>query len=123
MLFVQWLLAHFYSQPPCTFGLSNIDLGLVCTWMGDSIGVSISADSPSDETLNRGPLALLLRQQYELSFGIDIVQFSFFFSLMRLLLIVKMMRVPLLMILMMQLLLLMIIMRRSQMMRTRITLT
>ena len=31
---------------------------LVCTWMGDSIGVSISADSPSDETLNRGPLAL-----------------------------------------------------------------
>ena len=25
----------------------------------------ISADSPSDETLNRGPLALLLRRQYE----------------------------------------------------------
>ena len=33
--------------------------------------------SPSDETLNRGPLALLLRRQYEFSFGINIVQFSF----------------------------------------------
>ena len=44
---------------------------------GDS-GTSISADSPSDETLNRGPLALLLRQQYEFTFGINIVQFSLF---------------------------------------------
>ena len=41
--------------------------------------MSISADSPSDETLNRGPLALLLRRQYEFPFGISIVQFSFFF--------------------------------------------
>ena len=48
--------------------------------MGDRSGMSISADSPSDETLNRGPLALLLRRQYELSFGINIVQFSFFFT-------------------------------------------
>ena len=45
--------------------------------MGDRCGMSISADSPSDETLNRGPLALLLRRQYEFPFGIKIVQFSF----------------------------------------------
>ena len=43
--------------------------------------MSISADSPSDETLNRGPLALLLRREYEFPFGINIVQFSFFFSM------------------------------------------
>ena len=47
--------------------------------MGDRCGMSISADSPLDETLNRGPLALLLRRQYELPFGINTVQFSFFF--------------------------------------------
>ena len=50
--------------------------------MGDHIGMSISADSPSDKTLNRCPLALLLRRQYEFPFGINIVilvQFSFFF--------------------------------------------
>ena len=44
-------------------------------------GMSISADIPSDETLNRGPLALLLRRQYEFpfgNFGINIVQFSIF---------------------------------------------
>ena len=46
--------------------------------MGDHSGVSISVDSPLDETLNRGPLALLLRRQYEFPFGINIVQFSFF---------------------------------------------
>ena len=46
--------------------------------MGDRSGMSISADSPSDETLNRGPLALLLRRQYEFPFGINIVQFSIF---------------------------------------------
>ena len=67
--------------------------------MGDRCGMSISADSPSDEssskftyspwhiviktyetdeTLNRGPLALLLRRQYEFPFGINIVQFSIF---------------------------------------------
>ena len=46
--------------------------------MGDRSGMSISADSPSDETLNRGPLVLLLRWQYEFPFGINIVQFSFF---------------------------------------------
>ena len=27
----------------------------VSTWMGDWISMSISGDSPSDETLNRGP--------------------------------------------------------------------
>ena len=46
--------------------------------MGDRCGMSISVDSPSDETLNRGPLALLLRRQYEFPFGINIVQFSIF---------------------------------------------
>ena len=49
--------------------------------MGDRCGMSISADSPSDETLNRGPLALLLRRQYEFPFGINIVQFPFFIIL------------------------------------------
>ena len=46
--------------------------------MSDRCGMSISTDISSDETLNRGPLALLLRRQYEFSFGIDIVQFSIF---------------------------------------------
>ena len=46
--------------------------------MGDRISMPISTDSPSDETLNRGPLALLLRRQYEFPFGIDIVQLSIF---------------------------------------------
>ena len=46
--------------------------------MGDRSGMSISADCPSDETLNRGPLTLLLRRQYEFPFGINIVQFSIF---------------------------------------------
>ena len=31
-----------------------------------------------DETLNRGPLALLLQRQYEFPFGINIVQFANF---------------------------------------------
>ena len=44
--------------------------------MGDRSGMSISADSPLDETLIRGPLALLLRRQYEFPFGTNIVQFS-----------------------------------------------
>ena len=39
----------------------------------------ISADSPSDETLNRSLLALLLRRQYEFLFEIKIVHFHFFF--------------------------------------------
>ena len=47
--------------------------------MGDRSGMSISADSPSDETLNRGPRVLLLGRQYEFPFGINIVPFSFFF--------------------------------------------
>ena len=46
--------------------------------MGDRCGVSISADIPLDETLSRGPMALLLRRQYEFPFGINIVQFSIF---------------------------------------------
>ena len=45
--------------------------------MGDCSGMSISADSSLDEILNRGPLALLLRRQYEFPFGINIVQFFF----------------------------------------------
>ena len=57
-------------------------LALVCTWMGDRISMSISVDSPSDETLNRGPVALLLQRQYEFPFGINIVQFSFSFFFM-----------------------------------------
>ena len=48
--------------------------------MGDRSGMSISADRPSDETLNRGPLALLLWRQYKFPFGINIVQFSIFFK-------------------------------------------
>ena len=46
--------------------------------MGDRSGMSISADSPSDDTLNQGPLALLLHRQYEFPFGINKVQFSIF---------------------------------------------
>ena len=37
--------------------------------MGDRISMSISVDSPSVETLNRGPMALLLRRQYEFPFA------------------------------------------------------
>ena len=43
--------------------------------MGDRMGMPISADSPSDDTLKRGPLALLLRRQYEFPFGINLMQF------------------------------------------------
>ena len=46
--------------------------------MDDRISMSISTDSPSDETLDRGPLALLLRWQYEFLFGINIEQISIF---------------------------------------------
>ena len=46
--------------------------------MGDRSGMSISADSSLDETLNRGPLALLLWRQFEFLYGIDIAQFSIF---------------------------------------------
>ena len=46
--------------------------------MGDRISMSISGDSLSDETLNRGPLALHLWRQYEFPFEINIVQFSIF---------------------------------------------
>ena len=52
------------------------------TGMGDRISMSISADSPSDETLNRGPLTLFLKRQYEFPFGINIVQFSIFFLIL-----------------------------------------
>ena len=47
--------------------------------MGDRTSMSISVDSPLDETLNRGPLALLLRRQYDFLLRITIMQFSFFF--------------------------------------------
>ena len=46
--------------------------------MGDRISMTIVVDSPSEETLNRGHLALLLRRQYEFPFGINKVQFSIF---------------------------------------------
>ena len=46
--------------------------------MGHHISVSISVESPSDEILNRGLLALLLRQQYEFPLETNIVQFSIF---------------------------------------------
>ena len=46
--------------------------------MDDRSGMSISADSPSDETLNRGLLALFLRRQYEFPFVINIAIFIFF---------------------------------------------
>ena len=49
----------------------------VTTLMGDRNSMSTSVDSPLDETLKRGPLGLLLRRQYEFTFGINIVQFSF----------------------------------------------
>ena len=66
-------MAYYYSQPLSTLRFSNI--GLSCTRMCDRSSMSISADSPLDETLNQlGPLALLLRRQYEFPF----VQFSFF---------------------------------------------
>ena len=39
--------------------------------------MSISVDISSDKTLNGGPLALLLRQQYVFPIGLTIVQFSF----------------------------------------------
>ena len=39
--------------------------------MGDRISMSISIDILSDETLNQGPLALLLRRHYEFPFGIN----------------------------------------------------
>ena len=44
--------------------------------MGDHISMSISVDSLSDETVNWGPLALLLRRQYESPLAIDKVQYS-----------------------------------------------
>ena len=50
----------------------------VCTWTGDRISIQFFADSPLGETLNQGPLALLLQRQYEFPFGIDIVQLIFF---------------------------------------------
>ena len=39
--------------------------------MGDRISMSISGDNLSGEILNRDPLALILRRQYEISPGID----------------------------------------------------
>ena len=41
--------------------------------MGDRISMSISGDSLSDETLNQGLLAFLLRRQYEFPSWINIV--------------------------------------------------
>ena len=77
LLFITFCIPPFVSGYWHTITAKR--LALVCTWMGERSGMSIYADSPSNETLNRGPLALLLRRQYEFRFGIDIVQFSFFF--------------------------------------------
>ena len=60
-------------------GVKQHRLWFVLGWVTVLISMSISADSPSDETLNRGPLALLLRRQYEFLLGINIVKFSIFF--------------------------------------------
>ena len=45
--------------------------------MGDRISMSISVNSPSDETLYNGPLALLLWGEYEFHFGTNLVKFFF----------------------------------------------
>ena len=42
------------------------------------MSISGRGDSLSDETLNQGSLALLLRQQYEFPSVIDIVKFLIF---------------------------------------------
>ena len=55
--------------------------------MGDRCSMSISADSHSDETLNRGPLALLLRRQNEFPSEINTMQFFFFFFLSKMVLL------------------------------------
>ena len=71
---------NFLLSLPLFLCMSLLALAaLVSTWMGDRISMSISVDSPSDETLNQGPLALLLRRQYEFPFGIDKVHFLLFF--------------------------------------------
>ena len=63
--------------------LVHLGLASVNTCKGDRISMSISVDidSPLDETLNRGPLALLLWRLYEFPFGINIDQFSFSFTM------------------------------------------
>ena len=75
---MKWLCGSGYWHTAYYAGVKQLQhRPWFCTWVGDRSGMSISADSPSDETLNRGPLALLLRRQYEFPFGINIVQFSF----------------------------------------------
>ena len=71
-------MAYNYGQPPSTVRWDSATSALVCTWIDNRSGISISADSSLGETLNRGPLVLLLRRQYEFPFGVKIVQFSFF---------------------------------------------
>ena len=51
----------------------SVDIG-----MGDHTSMLISGDSLSDETLNRGPLALLSQRQYEFLFDINTVQLTLF---------------------------------------------
>ena len=51
----------------------SVDIG-----MGDHTSMLISGDSLSDETLNRGPLALLSQRQYEFLFEINTVQLTLF---------------------------------------------
>ena len=48
------------------------------TWIGDRNSMSISSDSPSDETLNRGPWRCSCGDSMHMnSRGIKIVHFSF----------------------------------------------
>ena len=47
-----WLLAYCYSQLPGTINQVQQHPPQLGTWMGDRISMSISGDSPSDETIN-----------------------------------------------------------------------
>ena len=49
------------AQVICRMSWGYATLASVSTWMGGRIYMSISVDRPSDKTLNRGPLVLLLR--------------------------------------------------------------
>ena len=53
----------------------------VSTWMDDCISMSISGDSPSDETLNLGAWHCSCSDSINFPLGLCIVLFSFFFSI------------------------------------------
>ena len=64
-------------RPTAQYAGGQATLALVCTQMGDRSGMSISADSSLDETLNRCHLALLLRRQYDYEFLFGLIQCNF----------------------------------------------